>query len=228
MTKSLLCTRKHVFLFVGIALVCFLPALSATLITTSASITNQIVIDFSQFNSGWVFGAGPVQVGGLVNKNVVWASGSTNSVIGSADYGLGDNGNWTSARVGCIGLNVGATGDMWFTFAETVSAVGGFMNYARGGSYPNVFISAYNSSGVLLESYNLSTLAPIIVSGTNQGGFRGIQRATNDIAKFQLSNAHIIVDDLTFSSVAAPAVPEPGTWILMGLAGLAVLGYKRK
>ena len=82
----------------------------------------------------------------------------------------------------------------------------------------------------MLESYSLTNLAPISTPYATDGGeFRGIVRNTVDIEAFRLSNAYIVLDDLTFggysgeSGIASPT-PEPGS-IGLAAAGLAALAF---
>jgi hypothetical protein len=69
----------------------------------------------------------------------------------------------------------------------------------------------------VLESYDLSVLAPISTLGTvNDGAFRGIALANNDIFLLRLPSGFSVIDDLTFSRAS---VPEPTTIALL-LIGL--------
>jgi hypothetical protein len=195
----------------------------AALITSAAEVPGPAtVIDFSQFTT-LVFTAGPVQIGGLVGEDVVWTATNPGAGIGTRGfpgYGLGANGFWNVGRGGFTGLNAGI-GTMTYTFnSGPVSDVGALLNYVPGGS--DVIIAALDAGGNVLESYNISALAPISTPGqTNQGGFRGIVRADADIARFTVSNATVALDDLTFSRV----VPEPSALTLLGLGGLGLAGY---
>lgn len=73
---------------------------AGALILSAADITSPMVVDFSQFPGPFSFTAGPEEVGALVGEKIKYSSTSSDSVIGSADYGLGTNGSWTAARVG--------------------------------------------------------------------------------------------------------------------------------
>lgn len=204
----------------------FGSAAQADLITSAAGITNPTVIDFSEFNGAWLYTAGPVQIGNPVTRDIEWFSTNSNAVIGNESYGLGDNGSWTSGRVGYTGLNTDA-GSMTFQFNDApVAGVGGFVNYAPV-SYGTPIIEALDQNGVVLESYDLVANAPISTpNGIDEGAFRGITRAQADIYGFRLLNAFDVLDDLTFTGVPvgppAPLVPVPtlSTWALLLLAGL--------
>lgn len=218
--------KKMVFTAGLLSALCLAGATTteASLITTAPSGT---VIDFSQF-SGWLWGAGPTQVGTLVGDDVVFTSTTTSSVIGDGGYGFLSNGSW-SGKSGA-GLNT-STGTMTFTFnTAMVSSVGGFLNYVPDAGYGgDVFISVYDSLSTLLESYNISALAPISTpGGVNAGAFRGISRSTADISYFTLSNAYVMIDDLTYSSTGGPTpTPEPSTLLLLS-GGIMALGLGRK
>lgn len=197
----------------------------AALITSNALVPPpQKVVDFSQFTGNFTFIDGtsaPIQIGGLVGEDITF-SANTFAVIGDGNFGLGANGSFDSGRVGFTGLNAG-TGSLIYSFNTTpVSSVAGFINYSPN-TGPNTVISAFNGA-TLLESYDISTLAPISTPGaTNDGAFRGITRATADITSFTVSNQFVVLDNLTFSRAEVVAAPEPETWAMMGI-GLLILG----
>jgi PEP-CTERM motif len=205
----------------------------AGLVTTSAGFGPPVeVVDFSQFNGGFTFGPGPQQIGGLVGEDIVWtstnASNNGGAVIGNGSYGLGDNGFWDGA-FSYTGLNDSSVSDsvtdtMTYQFnTAPVAAVGGFINYAP--NFGDVTITALDSNGNVLESYDLSLLAPINTPGQTDGGaFRGIMRPTADIAALTVSDGFVVLTDLTFSHNAT-AVPEPASLTLLCLGTLSVCGY---
>jgi hypothetical protein len=152
-------------------------------------------------------------------------TGSSHIWYGDSGYGLSDNGSWGDfAWVGgeCFTLGCTATIDLGGLY----SAVGGFMNYAPGfGGTPTIAALAADGTTVL-ESYDLSADAPISTpGGVNDGAFRGISRASADIAYFRISGGYLIMHDLTL--VADPtAVPEPSTMALAGIAIAGLFGWR--
>ena len=104
------------------------------------------------------------------------------------------------------------------------------MNYLPAGDAGDPVIAAIAADGTtVLESYDLATAAPISTpDGVNDGAFRGISRATADIAYFRISGSYLIEHDITLSSDGS-ATPEPGTLGLMvSAAMLAGVGFRRK
>jgi len=182
------------------------------------------------FGTGDQFTAGPVQVGTAVGENITWSSTVGFSVVNYASwYGLVDNGSWDGFGTnGYTGLNTDV-GEMTFRFLSgLVSQVGGFINYALGG-YSDVIISAYDINGNLLEAYNVNMLAPISTpGGTNEGAFRGISRATNDIAAFSVSNGYVVLDNLKFSRLEVEPAPLPPTAIPLGIGALVFAFFGRR
>lgn len=210
-----------------------LPAAGFGGLITVNNIGNPVVIGFDDFDVPYIFSAGPHQVGNLVGLDVVLTSTDSSTVIGYGSYGLNGNGEWQRGANpvlgGLVGLNTDS-GSFLFTFnGFTVSAVGGFINYADL-NYSDVIIDALDSGFNVLESYNITQLAPISTpGGTDQGAFRGIARATADIAAFRVSNAYVVLDDLTLGDATGTVIPEPGTWALSvsALAALALLRRRR-
>lgn len=188
----------------------------AALITASPGGT---VVDFSQFGPGFTSGGAATEVGGLVGESVTWSSTHSRALIGSASYGIRENGVWDSGRNGFVGLDTALDSGFYMRFDFNdgpVSVVGGFVNYCISGDGHSTcaprqeyIIDVLGVGDVVLESYTITTDAPISTPGVlNGGAFRGISRPTNDIIAFRTFNAINVLDDLEFAR-GVSAVPEP-------------------
>jgi hypothetical protein len=137
----------------------------------------------------------------------------------STYFGFSNNGTWNNPTTGfaLIGAN-STTAAFKIDLGGLYAVVGGFMNYNAPVSSPGPTISALASDGVtVLESYDLSVLAPISTpGGSNAGAFRGIVRPSADIRYFELANSYMAIHDITLSSVASSA-PEPSSFVLAGI-----------
>lgn len=201
---------------VSVCLLIYACASHSALVTTN---TIAVTDNFSNFSGGFNSGAGPVTLA----SGAVWSTTSTSSVIGDGLYLLGDNGAWGAARLGFTGLNID-NGSMTFDLPSLADYVGGFINYDPNPSYPDVIIEALDASGNVLETYNINQEAPIETSVSNNGAFRGISRASADIAALRLSNSLVVLDDLTFAST----IPIPAAFWLFGSGLLGLVGIARR
>jgi hypothetical protein len=219
------------------ASLCVVIALSASadaglILNTASLAAPSTLIDFSQFgsNPSYIFTAGPVQVGGLVGEDVVYTSTTSASVIGGqGSYGLGQNGAWNGGRNGYLGINSPLDTITLRFNSGPVSGVGGLLNY--GPDDGSFIISALASNNSVLETYLVSSLAPISTpNGSNLGAFRGISRATADIYGFSITGAFGVLDDLRFTRALAGETPEPTSIALLGMGaiGFARIARRRK
>lgn len=205
-----------------------LSGASAALITSSASLAPATVIDFQQFTSVALANAVPVQVSAAVGEDVeLFGLGSSNTFVGPINYNLAGNGTWDSGvdpnfRSAYLPTSVAVAMEFVFNTAP-IRGVGGFMNYPPG--FGPVLIEVYDSGGTLLETYDLVTAAPINTpsNSVNEGAFRGILRASNDISRFRVTANFAVLDDLTFTRV-----PEPASLALLTIGGLGFLTRGRR
>lgn len=200
---------------------------------TSNTLVSPTTVDFGQFVASPVaFVDGPIQIGGLVGEDIEF-TGSPNTGLYAHDghWGLLDNGTWETGSNGYIASD-NLLAEIIITFNDApVSGVGAFMNYCPDNATfcpgSNLIISVYDTSDVLLETYDVTALADIATpGGLNAGAFRGIERTANEIGSFRISGATApLLDDLAFSRV----VPEPSTAFLLsaGLVGLAAHHRRR-
>jgi len=153
---------------------------------------------------------GPIQIGGSIGENITVTGDPNTGLYTNYDgWGLTGNGTW-GGDMTYISANDARPGSLLFSFNDSpVSAVGGFMNQATGGS--DLSITAYDSEMNVLETYNITELADIVTpGGFNDGAFRGIDRGVNDISFFEVRGYVPVLDDLTFSRTADAAPVENG------------------
>ena len=209
-------------------------SLANAVFLTSNTITSPVVVDFS--DQATVEDApGPIQVGGLVGADltVVITPASNDIYMNFDGWGLGDNGDW-DAPMTYVSSNLDGGPGLRFAFNDgPVSEVGAFMNYYPDDGAPLVIV-ARDAGNAILESYDVSALADISTpSGSNAGAFRGISRPTADIAYFEVVRENPTVDELTYSSAAAPlsptnAIPTMSVYgLMLSALGLVLLASRR-
>ena len=158
-------------------------------------------------------GAGPQTVA----PGITWSASVSSAIFGTTGgYGLNPNGAWTGPFA-YIGLN-SAFGTMTYSFASPVAGVGGFLNYSALSGTAS--IAAYDATSTLIESHTLSISTPAV----NDGAFFGFLQPTASIAYFTLSDAYVVMRDLTVLAEPAQDTPEPASLALLGaaLCGLAL------
>jgi hypothetical protein len=163
---------------------------------------------------------GPVEFGdGITYRATTRAGQQANSYFGyTGGFTFPDGSNWGGGEpFAAIGL---ATAVMSFTFDEPVSAVLADFIWARSSDTEFKF-RAYDASGALLEDVSFVTNDPAYPKG-----FYGIERSTNQIARFEVEGYYFGLRNFSTSVAAPSAVPEPATWAMMiigfGTAGAMI------
>ncbi|NRA29080.1 MAG: hypothetical protein HRU11_02375, partial [Parvularculaceae bacterium] len=166
------------------------------------------------------FTGGPRSVG-IDDDEVTFTSSNPRAVFAyTAAYGLSDNGSWGGGRRGFIGLNV-AFGWLRFDFAQPVSGVGAFVNYAPPAtSFGTATLTVLGLDDTVLDTFVLNQDAPISTpDAVDAGAFRGFNRKRGDIHAFVISDGFSVLDNLTWSrdNVAPEVVPVPSAIWLFAL-----------
>jgi hypothetical protein len=200
----------------------------ADLLTSAAEIPVADVITFES-ETPVADAPGPIQIGGTVGADItVSGNPSTGFYVNSTSWGLLSNGSWTQAKA-FVGANDARPGTILISFNDgPVAAVGGFINHAPSIS-STASVTAYDVDMNVLETYDV-TSDLVTPSGIDEGRFRGISRPVAEIVHFEFLGGVPVLDDLTFSAIAAepaePAMPVPtlGIWSMLALIMFLLIG----
>ena len=188
-------------------------ASASTLVTTPGAYSGP-TLDLTAFSNGsYNFTFGPVNVGpGMTfTSNNGGGNSGQGSVVGQGGYGLGANGNFGNPAT-YIGIDSG-TGYATIMFSSLQTQFYGFWNYAPDNG-DNATISTVDSQGNVLESFDLTVLAPISTpNGYNQFAFRGID-GTDQFSGIRFGGDYLLLA-ATAEGRATAGVPEPATWAMM-------------
>jgi hypothetical protein len=201
---------------------------AATILTSEAGYTGR-GLNLSAFvGPGYNFTFGPVNVDGFIftaapGDGVGWPIGGNSglgSVLGQGDYGLGVNGSFGGDAV-YIGVDSGA-GFAQLLGTTGYSQMGFFMNYAPGIGNPAT-IETLDSAGNVIDSFDLTVLAPISTpGGFNAFRFRGVSYDDGTlIYGLRFGGNYILLTGTADGQ--PPVVPEPATWAML-IAGFGLVG----
>ena len=200
--------------------------------TSTLSGAGTSIIDFNNFDG--LVTTGPIDLTSMPGE-VIFTS-VPNSIVGADAQDLGTNGLWgargsldselVSTPTGdghfLASAFVSKRGELGFSFANPVSAVGAFFNqYQTNNALNQLTLVAYDLDGNTLETFSYAVDTDEF--GYNEGKFLGIQRGNADIYGFGIADGTFVLDNLTF----AQPVPEPGTYALT-IAGLLTLMVWRR
>lgn len=195
---------------------------SASVLVTSPGAYSGPMLNLTPYaNGNYNFTFGPVNVGpGLTfTSNNGGGNSGQGSVVGQGGYGLGANGSFGGSAV-YIGVDSG-TGYAQITFSSAQTQFYGYWNYAPGFG-DNATISTLDSAGNVLQSFDLTALAPISTpGGFNAFEFRGID-GTDQFYGVRFGGNYILLA-ATATGDPTGGVPEAATWAML-IAGFGLVG----
>lgn len=202
------------------------PAFSAQLLTDGTGYAGPVIdIGHVPF-PGYYFGNAPRVFG------AVTISGDNmfdTTVYGQPNYGFGNNGQAFTSIMIATGLS---DASVFIDFATPVATFGAGFNYApglAGTGFPFPVIeptlSAFDSNGDLIASFDLAMLAPIDSGGQNDYfAFRGIDGEGRGISRFVFTGSYIGMQVAGSADIIGPpGIPEPASWAMLVL-GFGFIG----
>ena len=210
-----------------------MPVSAAQLLTDGAGYAGPVIdIGHVPF-PGYYFGNAPRTFGQVTTSG---DSIYDTTVYGQPTYGFGDNGITINTMIIATGFS---DSSVFIDFATPVAVFGADFNYAprladTGFPFPVLppTLSAFDSAGDLIGSYDLSVLAPIVGDGNNDYfTFRGIDGEGRGISRFVLTGSYIGFRVAGSADVVGPpGVPDPASWLtlLLGFAGIGSIARVRR
>lgn len=218
------------------ALLLAAPAFSAQLLTDGTGYAGPAIDIGAVPDPGYYFTNAPQVFGSItVSGDNIFET----TVYGKPFYGFGNNGGTQNASIIATGIS---DSSLFIEFANPVTLFGAGMNYApglAGNGFPfpvlSPRISAYDSQGDLIASYDLEALAPIRTGGaTDTFAFRGIDGQGRGISRFVVTGSYIgiLISDgmLMDPGPPTPGVPEPENWamLVLGFAGIGSMARRKR
>ncbi len=184
-------------------------------------------LDLAAFaNGNYNFTFGPIAVDGFTFTAAPGGGGNSGqgSVVGQGGYGLNANGSFGGDAV-YIGVD-SATGYAQLLGTVGYSQMGFYFNYApRIGN--NATISSLDAIGNVIESFDLTAVAPISTpGGFNEFAFRGVAYDDGtEVYGLRFGGNYILATGTSDGSLGG-TVPEPASMAMWSILGLCVGGVR--
>jgi hypothetical protein len=155
----------------------------------------------------------PGKYANFTNGGVTFTANAGGSIYANSDYANVFN---TFGQSIANTYAADAFTKLTFNFASATSGFGFFF----GASDSSWILTAYDASSAVIDSLSIS---PVFAS--NAGNFFGITGSNISSATLVQAGSgdYVFVDDFTYVSTAAGAVPEPAIWAMM-ILGFAAVG----